>query len=132
MSALPIPQPDLASAAFFAVLDSGGLVIQRCTACGTAHLAALTCDACGNAGFRAEPASGHGVVHSLTRVHIAHHPAFQDHLPWCGGIVELDEGPRLFAPLLGETPFAIGDRLDLQLLLVEDRRAAGFRHAGTD
>lgn len=132
MSALPLPQPDLASAVFFAALDYGDLDVQRCTACGTAHLAALTCDACGHAGFRAEPAGGYGVVHSLTRVHIAHHPAFQDHLPWCGGIVELDEGPRLFAPLLGERPFAIGDRVELQLLPVDGRQAAAFRHARTD
>lgn len=132
MTALPIPEPDLPSAAFFAALDAGHLDIQRCSACGTAHLAAFTCDTCGQAEFHAEPASGDGTVHSVTQVHIAHHPAFLDHLPWCGGIVELDEGPRLFAPLLGGTAFAIGDRVKLQLLPMEGRQAAAFRHTGTD
>lgn len=124
---LPIPEPDAASAHFFAALDEGRLEVLRCDKCATVHLAVLTCDVCGGGTFTAEQASGGGTVYSFTRLHIAHHPAFADRLPVCGGIVELDEGPRLFAPLLGEGRAAVGTRVRFELLPVGDRAVAAFR-----
>lgn len=131
MTSLPVPEPDLASARFFEALDAGVLQILRCATCGTAHLSVLTCDICGGTEFSGVAASGSATIYSFTRVHIAHHPAFADRLPVCGGIVELDEGPRLFAPLLGEGPFAVGSRVTLELLSVENHRVAGFRSTGS-
>lgn len=127
MTAIPLPEPDMASAGFFAALDQGRLEVMRCERCGTAHLAALTCDLCGGSDVTAVPATGRGTIYSFTRVHTAHHPAFADHLPVCGGIVELAEGPRLFAPLLGGGPWMIGAPVRLQLLRVGDRAVAAFR-----
>lgn len=135
MTPLPLPEPDLASARFFAALDAGRLTVQRCNRCGTAHLAVLVCDACGAGDFSEAPASGGGTLYSFTKMHIAHHPAFAARLPACGGIVELDEGPRLFAPLLGAGQFQIGSAVMAELLPVEGRVIAAFRladqsHAG--
>jgi len=127
MTPLPVPEPDLASARFFEALDAGTLQILRCAVCGTAHLAVLTCDVCGGTDFEGIVASGVATIYSFTRVHIAHHPAFADRLPVCGGIVELEEGPRLFAPLFGEGPFAVGDRVKLELFKSGNRVVAGFR-----
>lgn len=124
---IPIPEPDPASAHFFAALDQGRLEVLRCDNCRTAHLSVLACDVCGSGDFTAEPASGGGTIYSFTRLHIAHHPAFADRLPVCGGIVELEEGPRLFAPLLGEQTPAIGAEVELELLPVDDRMIAAFR-----
>lgn len=124
---IPMPEPDLASAHFFAALDQGRLEVLRCGTCDTAHLSVLACDVCGGSDFTGEPASGGGVIYSFTKLHTAHHPAFADRLPVCGGIVELDEGPRLFAPLFGEESLAIGARVLVELLPVEDRKIAAFR-----
>ncbi|QKS00262.1 OB-fold domain-containing protein [Sphingomonas sp. CL5.1] len=124
---IPIPEPDLASAHFFSALDQGRLEVLRCSTCDTAHLSVLACDVCGGSDFTAETASGRGTIYSFTKLHTAHHPAFTERLPVCGGIVELDEGPRLFAPLFGEAPPAIGARLQVELLPVEDRVIATFR-----
>lgn len=127
--ALPLPDPDLASARFFAALDAGRLEIQRCTNCGTPHLAVITCDKCGGDTFVAETASGEGTIYSFATTHNVHHPAFADLVPFSGGIVELAEGPRLFAPLLGEGPFRIGQAVRVELMPVESRKLACFRTA---
>jgi uncharacterized OB-fold protein len=127
LDALPVPEPDLASGRFFAALDEGRLEIQRCSGCAAPHLAVITCDACGGDSFTAEAASGHGIIHSFASMHMAHHPAFADMLPFTGGIVELAEGPRLFSPLLGAGPFRIGQAVTLVLLPVGERQVAGFR-----
>jgi uncharacterized OB-fold protein len=127
MTAIPIPQPDSASAHFFDALDHGRLDLLRCDGCRTMHLSVLTCDVCSGSDFTTEPASGGGTIYSFTRVHIAHHPAFADRLPVCGGIVELDEGPRLFAPLLGDGIPVVGAKVRIEMIPVEERAVAAFR-----
>ncbi|MBJ7499335.1 MAG: OB-fold domain-containing protein [Sphingopyxis sp.] len=129
MTSQPVPESDPASAQFFAALDEGRLDLLRCRQCGTAHLAALVCDACNGTVFAPEPASGAGTIFSFTRTYIAHHPAFADRLPYCGGIVELAEGPRLFAPLLGDVPFAVGAAVAFEPQRAEGRGIAAFRLA---
>lgn len=127
MTPPPIPDADAASAHFFAALNAGRLDVLRCLQCATPHLAVLRCDACGGGDFASDAASGDGVIYSFTRTHIAHHPAFADRLPFSGGIVELAEGPRLFAPLLGAGPFAIDAPVTLELLRDNGRGYAAFR-----
>lgn len=127
---LPVPDPDLASALFFASLDAGQLEIQRCARCGTPHLAVILCDACGGDVFLAERATGSGIIYSATRCHTVHHPAFADLAPFTGGIVELSEGPRLFAPLIGPGPFAVGQAVTAEVLRVGDRKLVAFRRTG--
>lgn len=123
----PIPEPDKASAGFFAALDAGRLELMRCAQCGTMHLAAVVCDACGGTRFTAVPASGAGIVHSFTRLHMAHHPAFADELPLTSGVVELAEGPRLFARLVGDAVCAIGAPVMAEVRDCDGRGVAVFR-----
>jgi uncharacterized protein len=122
----PIPDPDSASRSFFAALDEGRLELQRCTSCGIMHLAVQVCDACGSDRFDAVNATGEGTIHSFTRMHIAHHQAFAERLPVAAGIVELAEGPRLFAPLLGGEAFAIGMPVQLVIQTYDGRGLAAF------
>lgn len=127
---LPVPDPDLASAQFFLALDAGRIEIKRCARCGTPHLAVILCDECGGDQFLAERAAGSGVIYSATRCHTVHHPAFADLVPITGGIVELSEGPRLFAPLLGHGPFMVGQAVTVEVLPVGGRKLAAFRRTG--
>jgi len=127
MTSTPVPGADPASAHFFHSLDEGRLDLLVCRQCGTAHLAISVCDVCGSIDFSSEPASGIGIIYSFTRVHIAHHPAFADQLPFCGGIVELAEGPRLFAPLLGEEPISVGAPAIFEWQQIDGRGFAAFR-----
>lgn len=131
MTSMPVPVADSASAHFFHSLDEGRLDLLVCQQCGTAHLAISACDICGSIEFSSEPASGSGTIYSFTRVHIAHHPAFADRLPFCGGIVELAEGPRLFAPLIGDGPISVGAPAIFEWQQVGGRGFAAFRVSAT-
>lgn len=123
----PVPEPDAASEAFFAALDAGRLRLDQCTGCGTRHLAALVCDVCGITDFVSVAATGMGSVHSFTRMHMVHHPAFAEDVPFAAGVVELDEGPRLFARLVGANKWAIGDRVIAELRNCDGRGMVVFR-----
>jgi uncharacterized protein len=127
MTLPPLPEHDLASVGFFEALAAGRLDVQRCTSCGTAHLGVLVCDHCGGVQLDCETSTGSGTIYSSTRIHIAHHPAFAERLPYAAGIVELWEGPRLFAALLGEVKLAIGAPVTLEMQNFGDRNIPAFR-----
>ncbi len=95
----PEPQPE--SAAFWEGLRRGKLVLQRCAACGKVrHYPRPMCDASHSMHTEAFEASGGGALHSWTVAHRAFHPAFEARVPYILGIVDLDEGVRMNAPLL--------------------------------
>ena len=123
----PIPEPDVASAEFFSALDGGRLELRRCMQCGTVHLAALVCDACGGTEFAPIVASGAGTVHSFTRLHMVHHAAFAEQLPLTAGVVELAEGPRLFAQLVGPGACAVGTAVSAEFKDCDGRGLVVFR-----
>lgn len=64
--------------------------------------------------------AGRGSVHSFTVVHRAPLPAFAAHTPYVVALIELDEGPRMVANVLGDDALgvAIGDRVEV---VFEDR-----------
>jgi uncharacterized OB-fold protein len=93
--AKPFPQPDSASAPFFEALRRRQLLVQRCTHCGLHALGSHRCRNCRHA-LRWEPAYGRGTVYSLTRIHLAYHPAFERQVPYDVVLATLAEGPHLF------------------------------------
>lgn len=60
-----------------------------------------------------------------TVYHRAYHPSFSESLPYVVGLVELEEGPRLFAGIVSDEPASlrVGDLLEMSLEL----REGGFR-----
>src|SRR5690606_15251650 len=118
---------DPASAHLFHSLAEGRLDLLVCRQCGTAHLAISVCDVYGSIDCSSEPASGIDLIYSITRLHIAHHPAFADQLPCCGSIAQLAERPRLFAPLLGEEPISVGAPAIFEWQQIDGRGFAAFR-----
>lgn len=100
LPAWPQPQVDAHNRPYFEAIAAGRLCVQRCDACAT-WLAPgqLYCDACGapDPGWQQVP--GDGELYSFVVYHRAFHPDFEQALPWTVGLVELDEGPRLLAPL---------------------------------
>ncbi len=125
----PVSEPDEASAHFFTALDEGRIALLRCTHCGTHHLAALACDECGGSQFATSGSAGTGTVHSFTRLHMSHHPAFSSELPVVAGVVELAEGPRLFARLLGNGDWTVGRKVVGEIRRVGARGLLEFRAA---
>ena len=111
MTAPVIHQPDAPSAAFFAGLGDGRILLQRCRACGMVLLGVRQCVSCGATEFDAVEASGAAAIVTFTRIHIAYHPHFRDHVPYDAGVVRLAEGPGIYCRIdAGGAPLSIGDR----------------------
>lgn len=111
MTAPVIHQPDAPSAAFFAGLAAGRIMLQRCGGCGAVLLGVRQCPSCGATGFDAVEASGAATIVTFTRIHIAYHPHFRDRIPYAAGVVRLAEGPSLYCRIEGAgAPLSIGDR----------------------
>lgn len=99
------------SAGFFAGLTRDELLVLESTSCGTLLLPWLPrCPICGSSEFRIRRLAGTGTVYSWVRVC---RPLNDE--PWQGPFtvltVDLDEGPRIFARLVGSGRVGLGTRV---------------------
>jgi uncharacterized OB-fold protein len=102
----PRPAVTEDTAFFFEGARRGCLLIQRCTSCGTLrHPPRPACAVCRSFDWDTVTASGRGTVYSYVVVHHPQVPAFDYPLPIA--LVELEEGTRLVADLLGTAPDAV-------------------------
>jgi len=97
----PSPEPDLASAGFFAGLQEQRLMVQRCPHCGTVQLGELYCNRCHADGLEWIEASGRATLYSFINIHMRYHAGFADQSPYPATVVELAEGPRFYASVTG-------------------------------
>ena len=82
------------------------LLIQRCASCQVLrHPPRPRCDKCGSYEWDTLEASGKGTVYSFVVVHYPQVPSFDYPLPI--GLIELEEGTRLVADLVGIEPDAV-------------------------
>jgi hypothetical protein len=99
---VPLPVRDALSEPYWAALEEGRHVFQRCGACGHAWLPPRAeCPMCLQAAWSWETASGAARLISWVVYHTAFHPAFADRLPYNVAVVELVEGPRLISNISG-------------------------------
>ena len=116
----PLPQPDADSAAYWAGLKQGRLLLQHCLACGHVQVYQQgLCRECGSERLEHRAASGRGRVHSFSVVHRAPGPAFRADAPYAVLLVELEEGPRMISSLV-EGDWAAVD-FDMAVELVCER-----------
>ena len=81
----------------------GKLLIQRCKACGTLrHPPGPCCPSCHSFEWDTLQASGRGTVYSFVVMHYPEVPPFD--YPNPVGLIELEEGTRLIAQLVGVKP----------------------------
>ncbi|MPZ23248.1 MAG: hypothetical protein GEU28_06840 [Dehalococcoidia bacterium] len=97
----PIPVPDEASRPFFEGMKDHQLVIMRCPSGHWRMPASRRCPVCWSLEFSWERASGRGKVYTFAIMHQVLHPGFIDEAPYNVTVVELDEGPRYQANLVG-------------------------------
>lgn len=111
---------DAKSGEFFAAASDDRLLLKTCVACAHALAPeAQLCTACGGTELSWAPASGTGVLVSWTVVHRAPSRAYSDVVPYTAGIVELDEGPWLYARIVTNAPRA-GMKLHTEFVHPED------------
>jgi uncharacterized OB-fold protein/acyl dehydratase len=85
---------------FFEGARQGALLIQRCAQCGTLrHPPRPACASCGSFEWDTVTSSGRGTVYSYVVMHHPQVPGFDYPLPIA--VVELEEGTRLVADLIG-------------------------------
>jgi uncharacterized OB-fold protein/acyl dehydratase len=102
----PRPSLTLDNAWWFEALRAHELRIQRCASCGTLrHPPRPVCDRCGSLDWDSVVAAGRGTVYSFVVNHYPKVAAFD--YPLSIGLVELAEGTRLVANLVGVDPSAI-------------------------
>ncbi len=98
----PVSQPDELTEPFFAAGAEGRLLVAVCTSCGAMRLpTSATCPDCLAEGVEWQDVSGKGTVHTFAIMHRRYHPAWEPDLPYNIAVVELDEGPRLPANIIG-------------------------------
>lgn len=93
----------------------GKLLIQRCKACGALrHPPGPCCPKCHSFEWDTLEASGRGSVYSFVVMHYPEVPPFEHPNPI--GLIELEEGTRLIAQLIGVKPgeIKIGDKVRVE------------------
>lgn len=132
--ALPFPEQLTAEAAhFFEAAAQGRLELQRCDSCERVWFYPRpSCVACGAERYHWVAASGRGRVHSYSTVHRAPSPAFRALVPYVLALIDLDEGPRMMANIVGDDALevAIGDAVEVTFEdRGEGRKLPQFRRA---
>jgi uncharacterized protein len=113
----PLPSPDGDTAALWAGMREGKLLLQHCGKCGNVeYYQQQLCRRCGSEDLVAKPASGRGKVHSFSVVHRAPGPAFKDDVPYAVLLVELAEGPRMISTYAGGPPEDVTFDMDVRLV----------------
>jgi uncharacterized OB-fold protein len=101
-----LPTPDDETRPFWDAARAGRLVIKRCRACGRAHhYPRPFCPYCWSREVAWEDARGTGTVYTYSVVRRPQAPVFE--APYVVAEVELDEGPRLLANVVGIDPDAV-------------------------
>lgn len=104
----PRPRPSINrdNAFWFDAAKAHKLLIQRCVDCSTLrHPPGPACPSCSSMNWDTVEASGRGTVYSFTVNHHPKVPAFD--YPLAVGLIELEEGTRLIANIVGIEPDAI-------------------------
>jgi uncharacterized OB-fold protein len=123
---LPIPAITPDAAPYWDGARQGKLLLQKCGACGLVRFyPRALCPSCWSDAAAWIEASGRGRVHSFTVIHRPPAPAFAAHVPYVVALIDLDEGPRMMANILGAgaRDVAIDDRVRVTF----EERADGFK-----
>jgi len=98
------PLTDEFSRVYWDAARDGTLLIQRCPACGRCQFYPRRhCAGCFAPDPEWVPASGRGQLHTYTVIRKTPNAEFAADCPYVLAVVELDEGPRMTARIVGET-----------------------------
>lgn len=112
---------------FWDALSLGRFLVTRCQSCGHHSFPPKPiCAKCWTDRITWDEIETLGVIYSWTRVYAG--PAiFDADLPYAIGVVDLDCGVRLAAPLVGDGPWNCGMKIELVSMAFEDGPLVGAR-----
>jgi uncharacterized protein len=123
---LPVPTVTPEAEPYWRAAREGQLVLQRCAACGIVRFyPRFACPACWSERAEWIEASGQGRVHTFTIVHRAPSAAFAGRVPYVVALVDLAEGPRMTANIVGDG--ALDVQIDDPVTVTFEERADGFK-----
>lgn len=96
----PLPEVTSLTKPFWDATKRHELALQRCRKCNEFQwYPRAWCIHCGGRDLEWTKVSGNGVVYSYTIIRqvIGNSPAFQADIPFVIGLIELDEGPRMYS-----------------------------------
>ncbi len=100
--AKPLPYRSEENANYLDGLNERQIRLQACGGCGRfRYPPSQFCPYCLSEAAEWKAVSGRGTVYSFIVVHQLYHPGFKDDIPYPVAIVELEEGPRLTANIVG-------------------------------
>ena len=123
---LPAPIANADSLEYWAAARNDRLMIRKCRACGKTHfLPRHLCPACWSTDLEWIQSCGLGTVQSFTIIRRASLPEFAPRVPYVVALIDLKEGPRMMANILGEDALdtAIGDAVQV----IFEARAEGTK-----
>lgn len=118
---LPRPLANADSLPYWNGARERKLLLRKCKSCGELHFMPRNlCPSCWSHDLEWIESQGRGNVHSFSIIRRASAPEFASRVPYVLALIELDEGPRMMANVLGDDALsvAIGDRVTLTF---EDR-----------
>jgi uncharacterized OB-fold protein len=107
---MPLPKPiaNADSQRYWQAAAEGRLVIRKCHECSALHfMPRYVCPHCWSEDLEWVEASGKGTVHSFTIIRRASDPAFAPLVPYVVALVDLEEGPRMMANVLGDDALSV-------------------------
>jgi uncharacterized OB-fold protein len=110
------PQADADSAYYWAQAAQGKLVLRQCCDCGQRHFPPrFACPSCWSQHLDWIQASGDGSVYTFTVVRRAPDAQWQARVPYVVALIDLAEGPRMMANIVGEhaAAVAVGEAVEL-------------------
>lgn len=111
---------------FYAGLENGQLLIQKCCGCGTLRsLPSPACGRCRSLEWEPTPLSGAGVVYSYTVHHHPPLPGFETPHPIV--VAEMAEGVRLVGAMDGAPPEQISIGLPIRVEFIRRGDVAAYR-----
>ncbi|RLA10073.1 MAG: hypothetical protein DRQ60_03855 [Gammaproteobacteria bacterium] len=98
----PMPVLDDLNRPLFEGMKEGKVMVQKCADCNTwLAPSAFICEACGSENVPWVEVSGKGELYTYVVYHRAYAPEFESMVPYNVALIELEEGPRLLANIVG-------------------------------
>jgi hypothetical protein len=117
-----LPAIDADSRDYWDGAAQGQLLIRRCQACQRAHWYPRPhCPYCQADGTVWERSKGGGAIYTYTVIRQNSSSAFRDWVPYAIGLVDLDEGARVFARITGDIDaIQVGARVSVSFQDLDD------------
>jgi len=126
ISLKPAPRINADAKPYWKAAAEDRLIFKRCQSCAHVHFPPrYLCPQCWSENLQWIESKGLGTVYSLTIMRRAPMPEFETSIPYVVALVDLDEGPRMMANIIGEN--ALETRIGQRVVACFEPREGGMK-----